>query len=378
MCGLGGLAMAMLVDDGIGTNVATVLIGAAAALAVLYVQSSVATHWSERELASSVALQTDLSGCDLHGRAVDGFHLRGRSFAGAKLSNSDLRRSDLTGADLNDARLTEAALDRADLSETDLTKAGLYRVRARHTIFRGARMRRAVLEQGDFREACFCGAVLDGADLSHGDLRGCHLIGATLIGCELEDVRLQGALYDDSTSWPADFDYHAAGAEKQDDFQCPTATTIDLRPVSTGSAAVKKAIERGAAAVLATAVGVGGFVLLATGSPLADSATADDSTPLPPSEPEPEAAVLGTTRARVQYVVGATGPATVTLVEGDQTRTIKIESSISETLEVVDSGLAVSVFGDEAGVEVECRLLGGGGVLSSDAGESAVCRLAQS
>jgi Pentapeptide repeats (8 copies) len=117
-------------------------------------------------------------GDPLNLRAVD---LRRAQLRGAHLERVDLRFALLEQADLRDAYLGGALLEGADL--------------------RGAHLGGALLEGADLRGAHLGGALLEGAGL-----RGAHLKQANLGG-----ARLEGAVADKRTSWPAGFDWRAAG-----------------------------------------------------------------------------------------------------------------------------------------------------------------------
>jgi hypothetical protein len=111
--------------------------------------------------------------------SLAGADLRGVAFVAANLRRADLTRADLRGAVLADAHLDEASLENADLRGANLA---------------GARLCCLSLHHADFR----------GADLRGVDFGGRGLA-MDVFGDPLNGVRLEGALYDDTTRWPAFF-----------------------------------------------------------------------------------------------------------------------------------------------------------------------------
>jgi uncharacterized protein YjbI with pentapeptide repeats len=79
----------------------------------------------------------------------------------------------------------------ADLAEANLRGANLWNVNLTEANLEGANLEAANLPQ----------AILRNVDLTNTDLRGANLTEA-----QIEDIILNGATYDDSTRWPADFD----------------------------------------------------------------------------------------------------------------------------------------------------------------------------
>lgn len=154
----------------------------------------------------------DLAGIDLGGANLSGIDLTGAilreatlneailtkaalgytTLIEAKLDKAHLPGANLTHASLNGAHLIEAALIEADLSEADLNEAVLFK---------------AILYKANLREA-----DLRWTDLREADLRWTDLCAADLREAQLSGVRLDGALYDPGTRWPAGFDPSAAGA----------------------------------------------------------------------------------------------------------------------------------------------------------------------
>ncbi len=117
-----------------------------------------------------------------------GGNLEGAKLRRAILSNRDFRNVNLRGADLTGASLGSAVLSGADLSGADLTSAFL-------------------------RGADLYGAKLSGANLDRANLDGANLEGAIVGVRRLRLRRSPGGWFDDSkvTTWPKGFDPKAAG-----------------------------------------------------------------------------------------------------------------------------------------------------------------------
>jgi hypothetical protein len=105
--------------------------------------------------------------------------------------------ADWTIAYLRGAELRGAFLGGVDLFGADLVAADL----------RGAELSGANLSDADLR-----GADLRGANLCAADLSDAKLLAADLRDTLLRAANFEGALYDNSTAWPDDFDPVAAGA----------------------------------------------------------------------------------------------------------------------------------------------------------------------
>jgi hypothetical protein len=92
----------------------------------------------------------------------------------------------------------------------------------------GVHVRKAALFGANLRDADLRGAHLEGGDLGDADLRG-----AELRDTKLDSVRLDGAIFDERTHWPADFNPEARGAIRQGteaDWQEPVDFTITFDP----------------------------------------------------------------------------------------------------------------------------------------------------
>ena len=76
----------------------------AAALLAVWAQNVISAYWSERGMRLSLAMQTDLTHCDLQGANLSDAYLRERRLDGAKLSNANLTHTDLVRATMVNAR----------------------------------------------------------------------------------------------------------------------------------------------------------------------------------------------------------------------------------------------------------------------------------
>lgn len=145
------------------------------------------------------------------------------NLSGANLHRVNLYASDLRGANLRGARLHEANLCRAILFEADLSRASLFKADLSGVLLHKANLHRAILRHAILNGATLRGADLSGADLqgaavgvSIADLSGANLQGALLRGADMYKVDLSGATYNDSTSFPNNFDPIKAGMQKLD------------------------------------------------------------------------------------------------------------------------------------------------------------------
>ncbi len=100
----------------------------------------------------------------------------------ANLEGAILSRTDLEGEDLRKANLRKAVLTESNLSYTNLFGANLE------------------------------GANLENSNLYKANLKQTNLKGANLINAFLEDISLDGAVYDKDTQWPNQFDPIECGA----------------------------------------------------------------------------------------------------------------------------------------------------------------------
>jgi hypothetical protein len=69
---------------------------------------------------------------------------------------------------------------------------------------------------------------LEGADLQYAHLEEADLCGVHLEGADLRGVHLEEAEADERTSWPAGFDWRAAGVIMVDEDAEESPTTTDI------------------------------------------------------------------------------------------------------------------------------------------------------
>jgi hypothetical protein len=125
----------------------------------------------------------------------------------ARLDWADLHFSDLSSADLIEANLRGADLTGSNLIHARLTGAALVDADLRDIL-----AYELVAEAADLRGADLTGADLTNARLNRARLNRADLRGTDLTGADLTGANLRQAIYDDTTTWPADLDWQAAGA----------------------------------------------------------------------------------------------------------------------------------------------------------------------
>lgn len=140
---------------------------------------------SEQQLTNADLSHANLSGAMLQGINLSGSKLRKTMLDGANLSNAWLYKCDLFEASLQDANLSNSHLTNTNLSNARLTSAKLNK------------------------------AYLDSVDLQDAILSNADLCSAYLIDANLSGAALYGAIYNDRTQWPKNFDPITAGAIKQ-------------------------------------------------------------------------------------------------------------------------------------------------------------------
>ncbi|HZM74074.1 MAG TPA: pentapeptide repeat-containing protein [Candidatus Limnocylindrales bacterium] len=133
---------------------------------------------------------------DARGADLFGARLAGADLHYADLSDSILVNADLRGADLTGAMMQDAALINANFYQADLRTASLQRARLDY-----ANVRAGDLSGADLRDARLTGTHLEQADLR----------GANLSTVDLSKTFLKGAVADETTRWPAQFDPETAG-----------------------------------------------------------------------------------------------------------------------------------------------------------------------
>ncbi len=113
-----------------------------------------------------------------------------------------------TGAGLNfrGANFHYAVLRGLNLRSVQLAEASLV----------GADLRRTIFLAGDLRKAILRYAKLRGADLRYADMKEADLRAADLSIVDLSKTVLEGALYDENTQFPLDFDPEEHGLIKKE------------------------------------------------------------------------------------------------------------------------------------------------------------------
>jgi uncharacterized protein YjbI with pentapeptide repeats len=101
------------------------------------------------------------------------------------------------------AHLSHAHLERAILAGADLKAVEFYGAHL-GAFFSGANLEWAGLASTN----------LEGADLSDTRLKEAHLTGANLEKARLDKAHLKGAWADETTRWPASFDWRRAGVRQ--------------------------------------------------------------------------------------------------------------------------------------------------------------------
>jgi hypothetical protein len=150
----------------------------------------------------------DLNGTDLRRAQLVGAHLERTDFSGAhmegaQLDDAHLERAILVGANLTLAHLSHAHLERAILVGANLKAVEFY----------GAHLG-AFLSGANLEWAGLASTNLEGADLSDTRLKEALLTGANLEKARLDKARLKGAWADETTRWPAGFDWRRAGVRQ--------------------------------------------------------------------------------------------------------------------------------------------------------------------
>jgi uncharacterized protein YjbI with pentapeptide repeats len=160
------------------------------------------------DLTGATLADADLQGADLTGANLEGADLTGANLEAAHLKEANLAGAKLPGALLAGVHLPGARLRWADLAQANLAGAGL-----RGANLAGANLPGADFEEADLAEASLASANLEGANLEGANLEGANLLGANFTKADLEYTDLTDAVYDSETTWPADFDPKAQGAQ---------------------------------------------------------------------------------------------------------------------------------------------------------------------
>jgi uncharacterized protein YjbI with pentapeptide repeats len=151
-----------------------------------------------RRVAPSVGPFPDLAGAQLTRVRLTGANLGGSIFVGASLHRARLDEADLNGAALGnaqliDANLIDARLNGASLPDADLTGAGLDGASLQSANLYEANLTEVSARGARFADALMVGVNLRMADLSGADLSGVNLNAADLTNADLRGANLKGA-----------------------------------------------------------------------------------------------------------------------------------------------------------------------------------------
>lgn len=121
----------------------------------------------------------------------------------------------------------KAHLEEADLRDVHLEKAFLFNAHLEGTRLLGAHLEEAFLSDANLKGADLRGAHLEKANLEGASLIEAHLEGASLGGANLKQTylggaRLEGALVNEDTAWPEEFDWRAVGVIVEEEDTAPT------------------------------------------------------------------------------------------------------------------------------------------------------------
>jgi uncharacterized protein YjbI with pentapeptide repeats len=164
--------------------------------------------------AGDVPMQLSLARADLRGYRLAGCVSADQC---ARFDKTDFSGSDLRGVDFIESSLTTsvfvgANLEQARLQQTRLTDASFAGANLSNTTFSGADLTRAVLQDAVLTRTDLSGANLDGADFCGAKLVAADLSTAT----GLTTARLRGAIADQATRWPPGFNPRQAGVQPSD------------------------------------------------------------------------------------------------------------------------------------------------------------------
>lgn len=160
----------------------------------------------------------DLSGINLSGSQITtsffgttrfiGANLHGVTMHGSTVNNADLSEADLSGGNFSGVNFTQANLFRANFRGTYLVRsvfngANLCEANLNEALLRGAdfsfaNLGKATLIKADLTTAILTNAWLLMADLSQANLGGCYLVNALLNEANLTGAYLKGANFSDA------------------------------------------------------------------------------------------------------------------------------------------------------------------------------------
>ncbi|MCC3404059.1 MAG: pentapeptide repeat-containing protein [Microcoleus sp. PH2017_10_PVI_O_A] len=167
-----------------------------------------------------------------------GVNLYKASLSSANLNQANLVNANLSQANLSSANLNQANLVNANLSQANLQSAKLEQAKLRKAILRAAQLQYASFSEADLNSANLSGSKLtqqtkfttanlsqanlsglylrktdlNNADLTNANLSNSNLLEANIDRANLKGVQLEGAIYNQATLFPTDFDPVKAGA----------------------------------------------------------------------------------------------------------------------------------------------------------------------
>ncbi len=200
------------------------------------------SDFSEAQLWNAVLDGADLAGADLTYALVSG-SLDGVNFENARLNRAAFsfkgRIASLKGADLNSAdfrspglgamlknyrseRLRVGSLEKVNAVRVNAQRANFITLMMADADFSDADLRNARFQFSDLRGVLFPGTNLEGAsfcesDLTGGNLQNANLRKVSFASTKLDEVRLEGAVFDRWTAWPVGLDPIKAGARMDGD-----------------------------------------------------------------------------------------------------------------------------------------------------------------
>ena len=164
-----------------------------------------AAFFGERRRAAFVAKvgrMASLSGRKFVGARIAGLEVSGRAAVGANFSRSDLRDATMVECDLSRANFSEALMSGATFKRSVLAGADLRGATLERCRFQAADLTGVDASGASLRGAHLVRADLSRANLQFADLSDAHLDGARLASADLRGIRLRGASWDQTTTWP--------------------------------------------------------------------------------------------------------------------------------------------------------------------------------
>jgi uncharacterized protein YjbI with pentapeptide repeats len=163
-----------------------------------------------------------LEGIDLKEAVLSSAQLSGITLTKAKMQKVDLRGADLTKAFMVEVDLAGAKLERIDLKGAVLSKANLKGAQIKNgnlqcSLLRGTELQEANLEKANLSNADLNSAQLgvnsvgEKTNLKDANLKGANLLNVDLRETRLQSTNLEGAIFNQYTQFPNDFDPFSAG-----------------------------------------------------------------------------------------------------------------------------------------------------------------------